>query len=94
MPGSLIPKEISTKETLLNKDKIAKQKKQAETDQKKLETLESRFTALDIPVILDRSQQEKSSLGKKEWIRAYGEIYGNAKKSQKIFEKEVKAEQK
>lgn len=94
LPGSLIPKEISTKETLLNKDKIAKQKKQAETDQKKLETLESRFTALDIPVILDRSQQEKSSLGKKEWIRAYGEIYGNAKKSQKIFEKEVKAEQK
>lgn len=94
LPGSLIPKEISTKETLLNKDKIAKQKKQAETDQKKLETLESRFTALDIPVILDRSQQEKSRLGKKEWIRAYGEIYGNAKKSQKIFEKEVKAEQK
>ena len=94
LPGSLIPKEISTKETLLNKDKIAKQKKQAETDQKKLETLESRFTALDIPVILDRSQQEKSRLGKKEWIRAYGEIYGSAKKSQKIFEKEVKAEQK
>ena len=94
LPGSLIPEEISTKETLLNKDKIAKQKKQAETDQKKLETLESRFTALDIPVILDRSQQEKSRLGKKEWIRAYGEIYGNAKKSQKIFEKEVKAEQK
>lgn len=94
LPGSLIPKEISTKETLLNKDKIAKQKKQAETDQKKLETLESRFTALDIPVILDRSQQEKSRLGKKEWIRVYGEIYGNAKKSQKIFEKEVKAEQK
>ena len=94
LPGSLIPKEISTKETLLNKDKIAKQKKQAETDQKKLETLESRFTALDIPVILDRSQQEKSRLGKKEWIRAYGEIYGSAKKSQKIFEKEVKTEQK
>ncbi|MDD6299944.1 hypothetical protein [Hornefia butyriciproducens] len=94
LPGSLIPKEISTKETLLNKDKIAKQKKQAETDQKKLETLESRFTALDIPVILDRSQQEKSRLGKKEWIRAYGEIYGSAKKSQNIFEKEVKAEQK
>lgn len=94
LPGSLIPKEISTKETLLNKDKIAKQKKQAETDQKKLETLESRFTALDIPVILDRSQQEKSRLGKKEWIRVYGEIYGSAKKSQKIFEKEVKAEQK
>ena len=94
LPGSLIPKEISTKETLLNKDKIAKQKKQAETDQKKLETLESRFTALDIPVILDRSQQEKSRLGKKEWIRVYGEIYGNAKKSQKIFEKEVKTEQK
>lgn len=94
LPGSLIPEEITTKETLLNKDKIAKQKEQAETDQKKLETLESRFTALDIPVILDRSRQEKSRLGQKEWIRVYGEIYGSAKKAQKIFEKEVKAEKK
>ena len=52
---------------------------------KLLETSEMRFTALDIPVVIDRSSNEKDELAQKEWIKVYGALYGKSAEAEKIF---------
>ena len=89
LPGSLLPeaidKEAGDKEQL---------QKEAEEKQENLEKLESRFTALGVPVIVDRSAQEEDKLGQAEWIRVYGALYGCEEEAEKIFEKVVKEAEK
>ena len=52
--------------------------KEDETEKKEmLEKLESRFTTLGVPVIVDRSEDEKEEQAKAEWIKVYGAIFGN-----------------
>ena len=58
--------------------------------QKNLEKLESRFTTLDAPVIIDRSAQEKDELAQAEWIKVYGALYGCEEQADKIFDELVK----
>jgi hypothetical protein len=54
--------------------------------------LEERFTALSVPVLVDRSADEKGKLAKAEWIKVYGVLSGQEKKAVKIFNKEVNDE--
>ncbi len=60
------------------------------THKKALETLEKRFSTLNIPMIVDRAPQEKTNYGKAEWIKVYGAIYGQEKKARQIYEKYIK----
>ena len=63
---------------------------QKKTKKAKLEKLESRFTTLDVPVIVDRSAQEKDELAQAEWIKVYGVIYGCEDEANKVFDELVK----
>ena len=43
-----------------------------------------------IPVILDRSADEKTDLGKLEWIKVYGVLFGCEEKTDQLYETAVK----
>ena len=49
------------------------------------ETFEKRFTALGVPVLIDRSVQEKEELAKLEWIKVYGALFGCEETAEKNF---------
>lgn len=74
----------------VSKDLTAKEKKELEAENRTKKTLlnsvELKFTALDIPVIIDRSDDEESRLAKKEWIKVYGALYGEQDLADSIFE--------
>jgi len=65
---------------------VKKQKEKAAAEKKELLTVEERLTALDIPVFIDRSADEKTKSARAEWIKVYGAIYGCQKKAAKIYE--------
>ena len=44
---------------------------------------------LGIPVIIDRSADEKTELAQYEWIKVYGVLFGCEEKMDKMFEKAV-----
>ena len=85
LPGELLPEEI--RKDAKEQDKL---KEEAEAKQEHLEKLESRFTALDVPVIVDRSAQEEDELAKAEWIKVYGALYGCEEEADELFENAVK----
>ena len=89
LPGSLIPEKIE-------KDAENKEELEAEAEEMKvqLEKLESRFTALGVPVIIDRSAQEEEELAKAEWIKVYGALYGCEEAAKETFDEEVKQAEK
>lgn len=95
LPSKVLPAKVAGKASgFLASDKYEKKAAEVKAKKKLLKTLESRFTAIDVPVIVDRSQDEKTRLGKAEWIKVYGVLYGCEKKAGKVFKKEVKDEKK
>ncbi len=87
LPDSLLPEEIDDK---ADKKEQKEQKALIKEAKEKYETLMSRFATLDIPVLVDRSSLEEEDLGKSEWIKVYGAIYGCYDEACALFEKEVK----
>ena len=85
LPGDVLPDEI--KKDAKDKDKLTEE---ADEMQKNLEKLESRFTTLSAPVIIDRSAQEKDELAQAEWIKVYGALYGCEEQADTLFDEMVK----
>ena len=81
LPGDLLPEEVS--KDAKDKEKLTEAAKEK---QETLERVESRFTTLEVPVIIDRSAQEESDLAKAEWIKVYGVLYGREDLANKIFD--------
>ena len=91
LPGDLLPEEIDKNAKDKEKEKLAeeaKEKKEA------LEKLESRFSTLEVPVIIDRSAQEEDELAQAEWIKVYGALFGCEETADKIFDEKVKEAKK
>ena len=53
--------------------------------QTELEILEKRFATLNIPVILDRSAEEKTLEAKAEWVKVYAALYGADEQAEAAF---------
>ena len=53
--------------------------------QMQLEILEKRFATLNIPVILDRSAEEKTLEAKAEWAKVYAALYGADEQAEAAF---------
>lgn len=53
--------------------------------QTQLEILEKRFTTLNIPVIIDRSAEEKTLEAKAEWAKVYAALYGADEQAEAAF---------
>lgn len=56
-----------------------------------LNDLADNFATLGIPLIIDRSADEKSELAKAEWLKVYGAVFGCSKKTDQLYNKAVKA---
>ncbi len=87
LPGALLPEAIDEN---LNDEEREKLAEEAGIMKDALETLESRFTALEVPVLIDRSAQEKDELARAEWIKVYGALFGCDELAAEIFEEFVK----
>ena len=48
--------------------------------------LAEKFAILKIPMILDRSKDEKDVLAKYEWSKVYGALFGCEKEASKLYE--------
>lgn len=55
-----------------------------------LDDLADNFATLGIPLIIDRSADEKSELAKAEWLKVYGAVFGCSKKTDQLYNKAVK----
>lgn len=66
LDGSVLPEENA------GTDRIEKKKQE-------LENREARFAALKIPMIVDRSGQEKTKQGRAEWSRVWDTLFGTQK---------------
>lgn len=87
LPSDIIPDEID--EDLSDSEK-KEAVSEAEKKVKALEKEEAHFTELDMPVIIDRSDDEKGKLAKAEWIKVYGAVFGKQEKSVKLYNDYVK----
>ena len=66
----------------------------ADTDTEEITVLDSladNFATLGVPLIVDRSGDEKTELAKAEWLKVYGAVFGCSKKTDKLYNKVVKA---
>ncbi len=75
---------------------ILKDKKDdnADSDDTAMTELAGKFAILKIPMILDRSKDEKDTLAKYEWSKVYGALFGCEKEASKLYEAAVKAHDK
>ena len=51
--------------------------------------LAEKFAILKIPMILDRSKDEKDVLAKYEWSKVYGALFGCEKEASKLYQAAV-----
>lgn len=99
--GDILPREDSEENAAKDTDKIAdkdsKDTKETLTVEEKTEQFEElteKLAMLGIPVFVDRSSEEKTELGKQEWIKVYGVLYGCEELTNKKFDAAVAAAEK
>lgn len=99
--GDILPREDSEENVAKDIDKIAdkdsKDTKETLTVEEKTEQFEElteKLAMLGIPVFVDRSSEEKTELGKQEWIKVYGVLYGCEELTNEKFDAAVAAAEK
>ena len=99
--GDILPREDSEENAAKDTDKIAdkdsKDTKETLTVEEKTEQFEElteKLAMLGIPVFVDRSSEEKTELGKQEWIKVYGVLYGCEELTNEKFDTAVAAAEK
>ena len=99
--GDILPREDSEENAAKDADKIAdkdsKDTKETLTVEEKTEQFEElteKLAMLGIPVLVDRSSEEKTELGKQEWIKVYGVLYGCEELTNEKFDAAVAAAEK
>ncbi len=99
--GDILPREDSEENAVKDTDKIAdkdsKDTKETLTVEEKTEQFEElteKLAMLGIPVLVDRSSEEKTELGKQEWIKVYGVLYGCEELTNEKFDAAVAAAEK
>ena len=99
--GDILPREDSeenaAKDTDKKADKDSKDTKETLTVEEQMEQFEElteKLATLGIPVLVDRSSEEKTELGKQEWIKVYGVLYGCEEQTNEKFDAAVAAADK
>lgn len=99
--GDILPREDSEENAAKDTDKIAdkdsKDTKETLTVEEKTEQFEElteKLAMLGIPVLVDRSSEEKTELGKQEWIKVYGVLYGCEELTNEKFDAAVATAEK
>ena len=99
--GDILPREDSEENAAKDTDKIVdkdskdtKETLTVEEQMEQFEELTEKLATLGIPVLVDRSSEEKTELGKQEWIKVYGVLYGCEELTNEKFDAAVAAAEK
>lgn len=85
----------------LSEETLKERKQEADKDRGDLTAVEfrdryyalaDRFAVLDIPMLIDRSADEKDALAQADWLRLYGILLGNEDLADKMI-KEITAQE-
>lgn len=83
LPDEALPQKVTKKST----DEEKAQSKEKEQILKKLQT---RYSSLSVPLIVDRGGDEATNFGEAEWIKVYGVIFGEEKAAADYYDKYLK----
>ena len=86
--------EVEAKDTDKKDSKDTEETLTLEEQTEQFEELTEKLATLGIPVLVDRSSEEKTELGKKEWIKVYGVLYGCEELTNEKFDAAVAAAEK
>ena len=87
----------------LSEETLKERKQEADLDREDLTPVEfrdryyelaDRFAVLDIPMLIDRSGDEKNALAQADWLRLYGILLGNEDLADKMIEEITAQEEK
>lgn len=84
-------KDDKTTDEKADEDKTPKELLKEENE--RLSDTAERLATLTIPMLVDRSADEKTDLAKAEWLKVYGVIFGCEDQANELFQKMVKAEE-
>ena len=83
-PDDVLPEKVKNRKATEGKT-VDKAKKESEEKKAALEVLQRRFSALAVPMLVDRSADEKDTYAEAEWIKVYGVIYGQEEKAEAAY---------
>ena len=83
LPAQALPEKVTKKSS-------EEEKALSEEQEEILQRLQTRYSALNIPMMVDRSAHEKSTYAKAEWTKVYGAIFGEEKAADAAVDKYVK----
>ncbi|MBQ9015927.1 MAG: hypothetical protein IJ109_07360 [Firmicutes bacterium] len=83
LPGQILPKKLTKKSS--DEDKAL-----SEEQQKILQKLQTRYSSLSVPMMIDRSEQEATNFAAAEWVKVYGVIAGEEKAAAEQFDQYIK----
>ena len=86
--------EVEAKDTDKKDSKDTEETLTLEELTEQFEELTEKLAMLGIPVFVDRSSEEKTELGKQEWIKVYGVLYGCEELTNEKFDAAVAAAEK
>lgn len=83
LPGEALPAKVTKKSSQEEKDASEKTLKQ-------LQRLQTRFSSLEVPLLIDRAGDEDSNYAKAEWAKVYGEIFGETKAADQLLNQYIR----
>lgn len=86
--------EVEAKDTDKKDSKDTEETLTLEEQTEQFEELTEKLATLGIPVLVDRSSEEKTELGKQEWIKVYGVLYGCEELTNEKFDAAVAVAEK
>ena len=86
--------EVEAKDTDKKDSKDTEETLTLEEQTEQFEELTEKLATLGIPVLVDRSSEEKTEVGKQEWIKVYGVLYGCEELTNEKFDAAVAAAEK
>ena len=84
-------KDDKTTDEKADEDKT--QEELLKEENERLSDTAERLATLTIPMLVDRSADEKTDLAKAEWLKVYGVIFGCEDQANELFQQMVKAEE-
>lgn len=84
-------KDDKTTDEKADEDKTPEELLKEENE--RLSDTAERLSTLTIPMLVDRSADEKTDLAKAEWLKVYGVIFGCEDQANELFQQMVKAEE-
>ena len=83
LPDEALPEKVTKKST--DEEKALSEKKE-----QTLKRLQTRFSSLSVPLIVDRGGDEATNFGEAEWIKVYGAVLGEEKAAADYYDKYLK----